>query len=93
MIKRFKPHDFGLPRLKSPSKPMADRSFGDQLRSKRVWQKLRSMKLDETPLCETCGGPARDVHHIEPIELAPEKALVMSNLKALCVNCHQEEHR
>jgi 5-methylcytosine-specific restriction protein A len=32
------------------------------------------------------------VHHIEPVETAPEKRLAVENLQSLCRDCHEELH-
>jgi len=57
-----------------------------------------------SPLCEDClerdiSTPAEEVHHIQPIESAPDfetmkiLAYDIKNLKSLCRNCHKEAHR
>lgn len=61
------------------------------------WRKCRAAFLRKNPLCERCGMPAEQVHHI--IKLTPENikdpaiALSFDNLEALCANCHREEHK
>lgn len=76
-----------------------------RLMNSRAWRRLRLTYLSQHPLCEDCllvdrTTPAREVHHIRPIESAagrPEemKALALDprNLRALCTSCHQEAHR
>ena len=44
--------------------------------------------------CEECGGWGTDVHHVVPIQ-EPEgwkRRFDESNLKFLCVSCHNKEH-
>lgn len=36
--------------------------------------------------------PADTVHHLVPIETAPEKALDLDNLEPICQACHNKEH-
>ncbi|WP_286149564.1 HNH endonuclease [Romboutsia ilealis] len=44
--------------------------------------------------CEDCGAIASEVHHIKPIQTDEgwEQRLDYFNLKALCLDCHNEEH-
>ena len=55
-------------------------------------------------MCEACladgrAVPAEDVHHVVPIERArtfgemERLALSAGNLRSLCRNCHEAEHR
>ena len=43
---------------------------------------------DEHPACEYCGRDNIQVHHIEPVSIAPDKAHLSSNLCSLCKKCH-----
>lgn len=57
------------------------------------WRKLRDAYIREHPLCEACArdghtAAARDVDHIVPLSIAPERAFDESNLQALCRSCH-----
>lgn len=57
------------------------------------WLKVRMLKLRRNPLCEDCYErgrhvPARQVHHMKPIERYPELRLNLDNLKSLCIRCH-----
>ena len=67
------------------------------------WRALRRRVLSEQPLCERCAAEgyvcaAEEVHHITPVEYAPDyagKLLLMfsrNNLRALCHACHVKEH-
>jgi 5-methylcytosine-specific restriction endonuclease McrA len=40
-------------------------------------------------LCEACGRPAKDIHHIEGRGKGKD---VISNLIALCRKCHERAH-
>lgn len=44
--------------------------------------------------CEECGSIASEVHHIIPIQTDEgwERRLDYFNLKALCLECHNNEH-
>lgn len=61
------------------------------------WRRLRATILDIEPLCRRCAGvdiatPAIEVHHIQPISVAPHLRLDPNNLMPLCVSCHDREH-
>ena len=71
--------------------------------SKR-WRELRRWKLTRTPLCERCEKAGRvtaaaEVHHVTPVETAPDLAGMErlmfdpANLASLCHKCHVETHR
>lgn len=74
------------------------------IRSRR-WRRLRAAYLTEHPLCEDCmmkdkTTPAKEVHHIRPIESQagrPDEMAALCfdplNLRALCHACHMEAHR
>ena len=58
----------------------------------RKWRSLRSLKLEQNPLCEECERkgiltPAQMVDHIVPINKGGAP-LDMSNLQSLCNKCH-----
>ena len=68
------------------------------------WVKLRAKKASASPLCEAClerdiTTPMEEVHHIVPIESAPDfetmklLAYDVKNLQSLCRECHKEAHR
>ena len=55
----------------------------------KEWKRLRDLKMGaEHGLCELCGEPATEVHHIVSIRDDWSKRLVYSNLQALCHSCH-----
>lgn len=68
-----------------------------------AWRKCRAAVLKEhSGLCQICLSkgliePAVEVHHIKPLTAEtvndPRIALDMSNLMALCAECHDEQHR
>ena len=69
----------------------------------RRWVLLRNEKLSKNAICENCltNGlitPAKEVHHITPIDTGINKehkkqlAYNYSNLQALCKNCHVQAH-
>ena len=55
------------------------------------WKKARLIAMARCfGICQDCGGTATMVHHIKPLRLYPELALVQSNLKPLCDKCHAQ---
>jgi 5-methylcytosine-specific restriction protein A len=62
----------------------------------RAWEKVRALKVALNPLCERCEArglvvPVAEVHHVVPIEDAPELRLDIGNLESLCLPCHRQE--
>lgn len=67
----------------------------DPFYASKPWRTLRRWFLRRNPLCvdpfRAHGGQpveATVVDHIAPRTVAPEKELVMSNLRSLCASCH-----
>ena len=60
--------------------------------SKR-WKKLRRRKLLDDPYCEEpdCRAVATDVDHVERIELRPDLAYEITNLRSLCHPHHSSK--
>jgi 5-methylcytosine-specific restriction enzyme A len=61
------------------------------------WRTLSERYRAHHPLCVDCLGdgvvtPAQEVHHIQPIEIAPELRLDWDNLVSLCKKCHRKRH-
>lgn len=57
----------------------------------KEWRKLRDLKIEaEHGLCEECGEPATEVHHIVSIKEDWSQRLTYRNLKALCHSCHKK---
>lgn len=74
------------------------REFSKAFYNSKEWAQVReAVMMRDKYLCQHCGKPATEVHHI--IHLSPENigdmsiALNMDNLVALCRDCHFEEHR
>ena len=68
-----------------------------EIYSSRRWQKLRSAKLDENPLCERCQAAgftvgAKMVHHIRPVREGGDPFPGLDGLLSLCWPCHREQH-
>ena len=62
-----------------------------------AWGQVRNTYIGEHPLCEDCllsgkTTPAREVHHIVPLEFGGAR-LEFSNLVALCSKCHHKRHK
>lgn len=61
----------------------------------REWRMLSARYLqDHAYKCEGCGGLACEVHHMDPIQTDSgwDRRYDVSNLKAVCTNCHNDEH-
>ena len=77
--------------------------FADAFYKSGAWKKTRAAYIREVGgLCERCYKrglivPAEQVHHkikLTPENLSnPEIALNWDNLEALCMDCHQAEHK
>jgi len=53
------------------------------------WTALRNAHLKREPFCQACGRDSDlEVHHIEPVHVAPSKELDPANLITLCGICH-----
>jgi 5-methylcytosine-specific restriction endonuclease McrA len=52
------------------------------------WRRLRAEHLKAHPFCIRCGAPAREVDHIIPRAVAPERRLDPTNLASMCRSCH-----
>ncbi len=53
------------------------------------WEKQSKIKMElANNICEDCGQEANLVHHIDKSKYNHE----LSNLKALCIPCHQKYH-
>lgn len=59
------------------------------------WKRVRVLALKRDKyLCQHCLAagfvtPAKDVDHIVPLNIAPERRLDLSNLQSLCRPCHR----
>ncbi len=72
--------------------PMRLQRIGGVWRSQ--WQREERARLVlESPLCRRCQRePGEEVHHLEPVYLAPHRAFDKTNITFLCVNCHDAMH-
>lgn len=73
------------------------REFSRSFYRSKQWKDVREYVIRRDKyLCQRCGRPAEEVHHI--IHLTPENihdnniALSADNLISLCRDCHQREH-
>ena len=62
----------------------------------RAWQRLRLVKLQETPLCEPCSAlgrlvPATVVDHRMPIAAGGDAFPELDGLMAMCEACHNRK--
>ena len=59
------------------------------------WRRLSKAKmLDANYRCEDCGAIAVEVHHVDPIQTESgwERRLDWTNLRAVCLECHNKAH-
>lgn len=90
--------DPGVPTRRVPDPLEGDRKARKQLYNSAAWKRLRLLKLARDPLCGRCleqgiVEPAAHVHHVEPLALRPDLALVLENLEGLCPSHHSTETR
>ncbi|WP_071530371.1 MULTISPECIES: HNH endonuclease [Selenomonadaceae] len=72
------------------------RGYNQHERYGGAWKKIRDRYIAAHPLCERCLGlgfatVATLVHHVKPI--ADGGTNEESNLKSLCVSCHEKIHQ
>jgi 5-methylcytosine-specific restriction protein A len=73
------------------------RDFAIKFYNSKEWKKCReSFKESKFHICNRCGEPGEEVHHI--IYLSPDNindpyiTLSWDNLELLCQSCHSKEH-
>ena len=64
----------------------------------KVWRQVRqTILMRDNYLCQHCGKPATEVHHIKHLDENnindPSIALNPDNLVSLCWVCHRREHK
>jgi len=62
----------------------------------KEWQAIREIVLQRDPLCVHCLKKDKHTHsyavdHIIPLEDAPGRCLLLSNLQGLCGACHSRK--
>lgn len=58
----------------------------------KEWRDIRVLVLRSSPFCVKCtSNYSIDVDHIIDLKDAPERALDITNLQALCKSCHAEK--
>ena len=72
------------------------KEFSKKFYNSKEWQGIRDsiLKRDKY-ICQWCGSPAQEVHHIERVSVENvDKASthMASNLVSLCRDCHCREH-
>ena len=74
------------------------REFSKDFYNSKQWKQIRSAVLKRDKyICQFCGSPAEEVHHV--IHLTPdnignlEVTSKMENLISLCRDCHIEHHK
>ena len=84
-------------------KNMNAKGYYKKLITSPRWVKLRAEKVANNPLCERCllddiTTPTEEVHHIHPVESAPDRHTMLllcfdyNNLQSLCSKCHKAVH-
>ena len=73
------------------------RDFAKKFYNSKEWKKCReAYKQSRFGICERCGEPGEEVHHIiylTPDNINnPEITLSFENLELLCSSCHSKEH-
>lgn len=82
---------------------MNAKGYYKKLIQSQKWVKLRAEKVAKNPLCERClmddiTTPTQEVHHVRPVETAPDKNTMellcydYNNLQSLCRSCHKTVH-
>ena len=56
------------------------------------WTIIRNWWMRNHPVCDACGMPGEEVHHIVPRQQAPERTHDVTNLRTLCRKCHHALH-
>ena len=59
----------------------------------KIYMKFFGFKIQEEIMCEFCGRPAADIHHLTPRSIAAKhKVNKIDNLMALCLIHHDQAH-
>jgi hypothetical protein len=62
--------------------------------SRPQWQALRKLVRQHWPRCVGCGAAAQLVDHVVPVNIAPDRALDITNVQPLCrTPCHDRKTR
>ncbi len=78
--------DYDLKRSATPRLAEAAR-----IRNTPAWREIRARFVALHPICGACEREmTRQVHHLIPIEKAPELAFTWENLAPVCTKCHSE---
>ena len=71
----------------SDARQRKDNEISRKIYNSKEWKVLRQEMIYLKPACP-CGQGAEVVHHLIPIEQAPDRAYDKDNLLPLCKNCH-----
>lgn len=81
----------GLQQLRLPAASKA--RYWSVIRS-AAWTRLSRAIRRQRTVCERCHADlTTEVHHKQPVTVAPARALDPTNLMAVCAACHRELHR
>ena len=74
------------------------RDFAKSFYRSKEWEATREyILLRDHYLCQECGAPAEEVHHIVHLSPAnigdPNVTMNPDNLRSLCKQCHFDAHR
>ena len=77
-----------VPGCLAPAAPGSGACDTHRRRTGRPWRRLRSRVVQrERGRCEECGGPARNVHHVDRVELTGREIVPAFRLRLLCDDC------
>jgi len=63
-----------------------------RLRNNKIIRWSKEVRKRANNVCELCGEPAVDAHHIVPICVDKELIYDLDNGIALCLECHRKKH-
>jgi hypothetical protein len=74
------------PLYKLRSDPYRNSELPYTYQENQLWRKI--VLKEDKGLCQFCGNPATDVHHIKPVKTHPHLALDPDNGISFCEECH-----
>jgi 5-methylcytosine-specific restriction endonuclease McrA len=95
---RFVRDRSGIPTVGPSRARRESRLEANRFYASERWRRFRRLYLFDNPACEDCLEqgivvPAIVVHHIEERRDRPDLAYEVTNMRALCVPCHNRHHK